>query len=202
MSILNKYAKLLVNYCVELQPGQRLFVKTSTLAEPLVREVYREAIKAGGQMHVFFDFREKDRIFFEEANETQLTYVNPFMNTAMHEFDAYIHIRAPFNLRETQSVDIKKAKIQKEAAAEMWQTYFKRTGTRDLKRSLCQYPTIANAQEAGMSLEEYETFVYNACFLYADDPVEKWLEVRKYQQVIVDLLNQKSKVRYRNEHFD
>ncbi|MEM6723910.1 MAG: aminopeptidase [Bacteroidota bacterium] len=202
MSILNKYAQLLVNYCVELQPGQRLFVQTSTLAEPLVREIYREAIKAGGQMHVFFDFREKDRIFFEEANETQLTYVDPFFSTAIHEFDAYIHIRAPYNLRETQSVDIKKAKIKKEAAADMWQTYFKRTGTRDLKRSLCQYPTIANAQEAGMSLEEYERFVYNACFLYADNPVDKWLEVRKYQQVIVDLLNQKSKIRYRNEKFD
>jgi len=40
-SVLEKYAYLLVNYCVDLQPGEKLFVQSTTLAEPLIREVYR-----------------------------------------------------------------------------------------------------------------------------------------------------------------
>ena len=201
-NILNKYAKLLVNYCLEIQPGDRLFVKTTTLAEPLVREVFREVTKAGGYMETFMDFREQDRIFFSEANEQQLNYVSPYFKQSMETFEAYLNIRAQYNLRENANIDIAKANIRKEASSGMWQTYFKRTATRDLKRSLCQYPTLANAQEAGMSLEEYEQFVFNACYLYEDDPVSKWLEVRAYQQEIVDFLNKRELVRYRHPDFD
>ncbi len=45
--MLNKYAQLLVGYCLELQAKEKLLIRTTTLAEPLVREVYREATKAG-----------------------------------------------------------------------------------------------------------------------------------------------------------
>ena len=46
-----RYAHLLVNYCVSLQPGERLFISSTTLAEEeLVDEVYREARKGGGTL--------------------------------------------------------------------------------------------------------------------------------------------------------
>ena len=80
--------------------------------------------------------------------------------------------------------------------------YFERTATRHLKRNLCQFPTLANAQEANMSLEEYENFVFGACKLYEDDPRQAWLDVRKEQQHIVDFLNQKEKIHYKNEGVD
>ena len=56
-------------------------------------------------------------------------------------------------------------------------------------RSLCQYPTQASAQEAGMSLEEYRDFVFKACNLDKPNPEKAWLEVREKQQFIVDHLN-------------
>ena len=63
-SILAKYARLLVNYCLEIQAGERLYLRTTTLAQPLVKEVYREVIRQGGHVEVEFDFREKSRLFF------------------------------------------------------------------------------------------------------------------------------------------
>ena len=45
-SILNKYAHLLVNYCVSIKEGERVLIQSTTLAEPLVREVYREILKS------------------------------------------------------------------------------------------------------------------------------------------------------------
>ncbi|HFC00697.1 MAG TPA: aminopeptidase [Phaeodactylibacter sp.] len=201
-TILEKYATLLVKYCVEIKRGDQLFVQTTTLAEPLVREVYRAAIRAGAHVEVNMEFREQSRIFFEEAKGKQLQRVSPFYKKAMEKFDAYLYIRAPFNLMENQSVDAKKMKIKKTAHAGVSKTYSKRTATRDLKRNLCQYPTIAAAQNAGMSLEEYEKFVFGACQLYQDDPEAEWLKVRKFQKKIVDFLNKKQKVHYKGEGID
>ncbi len=201
-SMLAKYAKLLVQYCLSIQEGERLYVSTTTLAEPLVREVWREALRAGAIVEVDMTFREKNRILYAEASDAQLNYVSPVFRQAMEEFDCYLHIMAPFNLREEQNIDASRAAIRREATKDLNKTYFERTATRKLKRNLCLYPTLGNAQQAGMSLEEYEQFVFTACRLYEDDPTAAWLEVRRSQQHIVDFLNKKETVRYQGEGID
>lgn len=200
--ILKKYADLLVHYCLEINTGEKLYIKSTTLAEPLIREVYRSAVKAGALVEVDMAFRERGKIFIEEANTEQLKYVSPFYKKAIETFDTYLFIRAPFNLREEQNSNADKVKIRQGALQPITQTYFKRTGDRSLKRNLCQYPTLANAQEAGMSLEDYEDFIFTACKLYDDDPTASWLEVRKSQQKIVDLLNSREQIHYKGEGID
>ena len=201
-TILSKYAKLLVNYCLEIQPGDRLYIRSTTLAEPLIREVYREALRQGANVETELDFRGKRRILLQEAEGEQLKYSPLLYEKAMDEFDAYLYIRAPFNLREDQNVDASKSKIRQEALKASNERYFARTATRDLKRNLCQFPTQANAQEAGMSLEEYQHFIFGACKLYDDDPVQSWLNVRKNQQQFTDLLNSHENIHYKGENID
>ncbi len=201
-NILTKYADLLVRYCLDIQPGDRLLVRSTTLAEPLVREVFRSATAAGAHVETDLSFREQYRILLAGAGEDQLRYVSPFYRMAMETFEAYLYIRAPFNLREDQSVDPGRARIRQEAHREVQQTYFRRTADRSLKRNLCQYPTQAAAQEAGMSLEEYENFVFGACKLLDEDPVASWLDVRRRQQHIVDYLNQRDHFHYRGDGID
>lgn len=201
-NVLTRYAQLLVNYCLEIQPNDRLYIRSTTLAEPLVREVYREATRRGAHTEVDLDFREKGRIFLAEASDDQLQRISPFYRQAMEEFEAYLYIRAPFNLREDQENDPAKTKIRQGAHADIMKTYFERTADRRLKRNLCQYPTQASAQEAGLSLEAYEDFVYGACRLYEPDPVAAWHEVRRRQQAVVDHLNGCREVRYVNEKTD
>jgi aminopeptidase len=57
------------------------------------------------------------------------------------------------------------------------------------------FPTDAAAQDAEMSLEEFEEFVYAACMLNDPDPVAAWRRVRERQQVLVDWLRDKQEVR-------
>ena len=201
-TILSKYAKLLVHYCLEIQAKDKLYVRSTTLAEPLVREVYRHALRAGAIVEIDLAFREKNRIFLTEAEEHQLSYISPVYKQAMEEFNAYLYIRAPFNLKEDNNVPKGKSKIRSKATQPYSKTYFKRTATRALKRNLCQYPTLAAAQNADMSLEEYEQFVFGACNLFADDPQQEWLNRRKDQQRIVDLLNGRDKVQYKGNGID
>jgi len=151
MNILNKYAQLLVNYCLELKSGQQVFISSTTLAEPLVREVYREAIKVGAHPEVNLSFEGISKIFLDNAAEHQLDYTSPISEKIISEFDAYLSIRAPFNLKEDANVDGTKRQRRSQANASINQLYSKRTAEGSLVRSLCQYPTNASAQEASAS---------------------------------------------------
>lgn len=195
-TIQQKYADLLLDYCLEIKRGQRLYIRSTTLAEPLIRELYRLAMRKGAHVTVDMDFEGQNKIFLDHADEDQLAFVSPNQRTAMHEYDAYLYIKAPFNLREDQNISGEKRKKRSAGLKEINQAYFERTASGDMVRSLCLYPTQASAQEAGMSLEEYSDFVYRACCLHLDEPQIAWLQRRKNQQAIVDHLNTVDKVRY------
>jgi aminopeptidase len=120
----------------------------------------------------------------------------------MEHFDYFLAIRAPYDLHEDLPASPEQKKRRAAAGAKANQFYFKRTADLSLVRSLCQYPTQAAAEVAGMSIEEYATFVFNACRLDEDDPVAAWLEVRQEQQGIVDFLNTCDIIQYKNEKTD
>lgn len=195
-NILSKYAELLVNYCLELKPGQKVFVQSTTLAEDLVREVYRAALSIGAHVEVDLSFREKNKIFLAHANEDQLNFESPTKRYIIENFDAYLYIRAPFNLREDANVDPDKRALRGKASQPLNEIFSKRTAEGTLNRCLCQYPTNANAQEAGMSLEEYQEFVFGACHLFDEDPAASWRKIRADQQRFVDHLNGSEAIRY------
>ena len=197
-----KYANLLLDYCLEIKEGQKLYIKSSTLAEPLLRELYRGGVMRGAHVVIDMSFSGQNKILMDNANEEQLAFASPNYVEAMNTYDAFLFVRAPFNLKEDQNVDGEKRKFRSQALKPLNQVYFDRTANGSLTRSLCQYPTQASAQEAGMSLEEYREFVFNACNLDKEEPHKEWLEVRKKQQSIVDHLNTVDKVRYVNDKTD
>lgn len=205
-NMITKYAKLLVNYSLELKAKEKLYISTTMLAEPLVREIYREATKIGAVVEVDFKFREQSRILLNQGSEFVLQHPPVLHAKAMEEFDAYLNIRAPYNLNETNNINKENRKLRSQALSYLNTLYFERTADRNapgaLKRSLCQYPTQASAQAANMSLEEYQEFVFNACHLYSDDPEGEWLKVRKDQQRIKEYLDKVNTVRYKADHTD
>lgn len=200
--ILEKYARLLVEYCLDIQPGDRLLVRTTTLAEPLVREVFRQTIRRGGNMALDVQFEGQNAIFMQEAEGDQLTFVSPLYREAMEHFEAYLYIMAPFNLREDQEVNSTKVNLRQEALSGLQKIYSQRTASRSLKRNLCLYPTSASAQNASMSIDDYQHFVYKACKLFDQDPVTAWLQVRSHQQSIADHLNSCSEFHYKGPYAD
>ncbi len=201
-NIYNKYANLLVNYCLELKKDDKLYVVSSYLAEPLLQELQKEALKAGANVVFDTSFSEQGKIFYDYAEQNQLEYVNPMKQIAMETFDAYLNIISPFNLKETQNIDSEKRAIVQKASKGVSKTYMQRTGSGDMRRSLCVFPTQAAAQEASMSLKEYQDFVFNACNLLQEDPKQAWLKTREFQQRIVDYLNQREHIVYKNDKVD
>jgi len=70
-----------------------------------------------------------------------------------------------------------------------------RWGEGELQWLICVYPTDALAQEAGMTLQEYEDFVFSACMLDQPDPVASWRALSERQAAWAERLNRSDKLR-------
>ena len=117
--------------------------------------------------------------------------------------DVYIRVGAPDNTRAMSNIDAQRIRQQRvgperdscrPALSAPLRGEFRWVGA--------LYPTEASAQEANMSLEEYEDFVYGACFCDADDPAAAWRKLSEMQQQKVDYLAGKNRVTLRGPHID
>lgn len=201
-SIENKYAQLLVDYCLSIKAGETLYIKTTTAAEPLLREVYREAMLRGAIVEYDLSFASKQEIWLQHASIEQLNHISTSYENALRHFDAYLVILAPWNIKDDQELGSPKLKHRRQKIKELLDLYNRRISTEEMKRSLCLYPTQASAQYAGMTLDAYQTFVYQACKLHHPDPIASWREVRMEQERYVERLNRAKIVHYRGEHID
>lgn len=199
---IDRYAQLLVEYCLEIKAGQKLFIQSTTLGIPLVKKVFQYAYKKGALIEYQLDFQEKDQIIRDHSSRVQLQYIPELIKKAFTSFDAYLHIRAPFDLKTAVDLTPEKNKIRYAAMEPYWDEYFQRTGNGKMKRTLCQFPTLTAAEMAEMTLSEYEDFIHEACLLHHQNPIEAWQKLGQKQQRIVDYLNTKNKFRYINEHTD
>ncbi|OPY69475.1 MAG: Aminopeptidase 2 [Syntrophorhabdaceae bacterium PtaU1.Bin034] len=201
-SVYEKYAGLLVNYSLELKKGDKLLIVSTCLSEPLIQEVYREALRAGAHPETWITVNGITRMLYDEGNRDQLEYASPLFRYAVENYQAFLTIRAPFNVKELQTADPEKKKKVNMAEAGTKRIFRKRATTGDLRWTLCEFPTDAQAQECGLSRKEYEEFILSACFIDHDDPSAKWREVRDSQQRIVDFLNKRQRIRYKGRDID
>jgi hypothetical protein len=64
------------------------------------------------------------------------------------------------------------------------------------------FPTDGYAQDAGMSLKDYEDFVFNAVHAHEDDPIAYWKGTAAGQQKAIDFLAGKDVVTLRGPNVD
>jgi len=195
--MLKRYASLLVDYCLNVQKGQKVLVKSSTLAEPMLKELYAALLQRGATVEFMTAFEDQARIFFDNASEHQLKKIPEFYEHAVNHFDAVISLTAPHNLKATASVDSQKKKLNQESLLPVRKTFMSRSAKKELSWVLAVYPTQSAAQEAGLSLSEFEDFVFNACLLNEKDPVQAWKNVATEQQQYVDCLNKVSTLQFK-----
>lgn len=197
-----KMAQVLVKYSLDLQPGQEVVLGTTPLAEELSLAVYQEAVLAGAHVFVLNKLPGSQEIFYKHANEAQLDYVDPIGKFAVERFDALLEIVAPYNTRELSGVDPTRQSRARKARAEISRIVAGRTARGEFKWCITLYPTHASAQEADMSLSEYQDFVYSACLLDLPDPIAAWREEGERQRALVDWLAGKDQVIIRGSNVD
>ena len=199
---INKLAKVMVHYSLQLKPGQQVLLQTTPLADELSLAFLEEATRAGA--HVLFqnEVPGATEVFLKNASEEQLDFISPIRRKIYETFDARMVIEADTNTRELAGVDPKRIARHRKTYAPLFKLFTERLAKGEMKWCLTVYPTNAMAQEANMSLNDSREFVYAAGMLNEDDPVTYWKEEAAKQQKLIDWLKGHKQVVIKGENVD
>jgi len=189
---LTKLADVLVNYSVGVKKNQLVRLSGPPAAQALIIELYRKVVEAGAHAAVRMVPEELEELALKLATDDQLKYVNPIALYEYEKIDCSIGIWAEENTRALTNVDPKRSGLASAARKPLLDIFFKRAAEGNLKWCGTQFPTQASAQDAEMSLAEYEDFVFTAGKLNEPDPVAAWKKLSTRQQKLIDLLQGKS----------
>jgi aminopeptidase len=173
------FADLLAGYCLDVQPGQQILVRSTTLAAPLLLELQRAILERDAWPHLRVELPGEARSFYEHAKDRHLDEVPALALAEASKIDASLGIQAPADVRELVGVD--PARITRLARA--------RRPVREatMKKRWCStlWPTDALAGQAGMTLPGFEAFVRGALFLDQPDPLVAWGGLRTFQDKLI-----------------
>jgi aminopeptidase len=170
-----RLARLLVGYSLELRPGQVVRIDTPAVATPFAEEIYRAALAAGALPYVNVELETLPEIIVREGSGEQIDFVSPVAEDELERIDAIATIWAEINTRALSGAEPERHQRLIAASRRLTNKRWERISARQMRWCGALYPTPAHAQEAGMSLAEYERFVYRACHVEEDgDPVAHW----------------------------
>jgi aminopeptidase len=199
---LEKLAQILIHYSLEIKPGDQLEIRTTPLGQDLALLAYKEAIKAGGYVTNNLSLQGGEELFHKYASDDQLDYVSPVRKLITETFDAMLVIGAEYNTRSLSAIDPLRLSRSRKATTELTKIFLDRSANLELRWCYTEFPTYASAQEADMSLNDYQEFVYEAGYLNELDPVSLWKEEGKTQRQIIGWLAGKDKVEIKGEYVD
>ncbi|HAD07391.1 MAG TPA: aminopeptidase [Anaerolineaceae bacterium] len=191
---IEKLADMLVNYSVAVQPGNKVWIRGGVIAQPLLLEIYKKVLEAGGYPYLTPTFPQATEIFYKTASEDQLKFIDPPRKLIIETYDCSINILGDENTKALTNIDPRKMVIASQAQQPIFKTYLERAAKKEFRWTLAQFPTNAHAQDAEMSLEEYSDFVFQAMMPDFNDPVGYWRRFSARQQKIVEWLNGKKEV--------
>jgi aminopeptidase len=186
-----KLAEVIVSYSVAVRPGDKVVIEGDSLAEPLIKAVYVKALQAGGHPLMRVALPGMEDLLFKYASNEQLQHVPEPLKLTTETYDVRIAIGGADNTRALTNVDPARMVLHQQARSELMKTFLRRSAAGELRWTYVVFPTNAYAQDAEMSLGEYEDFVYSACLPDMNDPVGYWRRFSERQQKVVDWLKGK-----------
>ena len=204
---ITNFAKVLVERCTRVKPGDRILIEATTAAEPLVRELYLQILERGGHPvpllllpDMFFPGHED--LLVMHGNDSQLDFLLPFQKLAYDQFEGRVRVHSATNTRSQTSVDSSRLQRRSNSTGVITETQMRRGAEGAFKWVTTLYPTDAYAQDAEMSFEQYADFVFRAVHANEADPVAYWKKVEADQQAAVDFMKGKSQVILRGPNVD
>ncbi|MBN1875475.1 MAG: aminopeptidase [Anaerolineae bacterium] len=197
---LSKLANVLVDYSTQVRPGEWVHITAGRIAVPLVREVVRRVLEVGGYPTTSLDCDELEEVYLTHGNEAQLQWASPVDMFVIEAMKVSIFIAAPENTRVLSAIDPARQQMRQSAYRQWTDTYMRRSASGDLRWVMTNYPCLALAQEAEMSLTDYEDFVFGATFVDRPDPVQCWQQLYAEQERLVKWLAGKKMLAIRGPH--
>lgn len=197
-----KLAHLLVNYSLKLKKGETLRINGEVVSLPLAKAVYAAALDVGALPYIALNVPEAEEMLLKKGSEAQISFFSPLAKMEFEKIDAFMTIWGSENLNYLSGVEPKKQAMKQKARGPHVKKLFARLAAKKAKWVGTQFPTMADAQKAGMSLADYESFVYSAGHINTTDPVKHWQSVEKEQVRLKKMLDTVGQLHVRSNDTD
>ena len=196
-------AELVLDHSLRLQPGDVLRIEgEAAAAAPLVVPLHREAIKRGAHAYTALDLGGLKEILVARGSDEQLDFVSPMELREIDAIDASITVWSESNTRSFTRADTDRRQRQLTAQRQVAIRRRDRIARGEHRWCGTLSPTQGHAQDADMSLEDYEDFFFRACHVLDEDPVDHWRQVGERLQARAEELGSVRELRIVGEDTD
>ncbi len=186
-------AKTLVDYSIRVKKNEYILVEGGIESIPLIKEIYRLIIKKGAYPKVNIGFPGQNYIYYKNASDEQLKKFPEIAFNEIKKAQGYIGIASTRNTRELSNTDPKKIALRQKVTDPI--SHYIVNTRKKIRRCSTLFPTEAFAQEADMSLEEYEDFVFGAM-------LQDWGKLKKHMDRVKAVLDKASVIKIVGEDTD
>ncbi len=199
---LESLAKLICSYSLDVQPGEIIRITGPASSHEFIAAVTRHVTRLGGLPMLRPSFPAVEAAMLSTGSDAQLTTL-----TELDRLDAEVPkktltIWADENTRYMSEVPPERQALWSRARRELSDRFFERLARGEIGWCGVTLPTQGFAQDAGMSLGEFEDFVFAAGHVMDADPVAFWRGQSQRQAQVIDRLSGVSELRIVAEDTD
>ncbi len=197
-----KLARLIVRYSLNVKPDTNVIISGGTEANEFILELYKEIILRGAHPFIDLTIPGMKDFYYKYATDKQLKKFPELRNHIVRNSQFYIGINTSSNTRELTSISPKKI-IVREKVVDSIKNYIVNEKDK-IRRVTVGFPCIALAQDAEMSFNEYENFIYSACLQRWNmlgkrlDKIAKIFEKGKFVHLIGEGVDLKLSIKGKN----
>ncbi len=186
---IEKHARIIVDYSTKVREGDNLLITYSDFGKPLAIEVYKLAASKGASPLIITTPTEAVRGYFEVTPERFLEVFPQHYYELVKASDVVVSIRGEETTRYLSTTEPEKISQRSRTTKPISDEYLEK------RWCLTQYPSPSYAQEAEMSLHEYEDFTYSAV-------LRNWEQEAHAMKRLKDVLDAGKEVRIVGERTD
>jgi len=181
---IDEYATLLVERSVGVQAGWQVAVRGNHIGRPLIEAVVEQIARRGAYPILQLSFELLGGPFAREAPLELLREPAPLQRRVWEEIDALVSIYSPEDAHEGNDL----SEERQAAVQQMTAPLRSRTMSLQIPWVIAEWPVQSLADEAGMTLAEYEQFVFDAV-------LRDWDAERERMRRIADVFDDADEVR-------
>lgn len=182
---IKQLAEILINYSVNLQPGEKILIENIGKDTLLAKELIKQAYKVGGIPFLTLKDNEMQRVLLTKCSEDQIKSMASYELARMRDMQAYIGIRSGENISELSAVPPEKMRIYQEL---FLKPVHSEQRVKHTKWCILRYPNNSMAQLANMATDLFEDFYFKVCNL-------DYRKMSKAMDSLVNIMEKTDKVR-------
>lgn len=183
------FAKLIVTTSTSVKRGEDVLIQITDEGRDLATEIYKEVVRAGAHPLIITTPSEAMRGYYEIADDDTLEAAPNHYFQLVKNTDVIIFIRSESNTKNLNSIDPHRISTRNKALKDIREERLSK------RWCLTQYPTVGYAQDAEMSLKEYQDFVYSAILI-------DWNSQYETMKRLKEIMDRTDKVRLIGEETD